>query len=71
MSDLFDFFKEQEGKLHESPTPDAWAKIEARLERKRRQRQRKIRFLQLGLVALTLGMLLFAAWMVWFFARKG
>jgi hypothetical protein len=69
MSDLFDFFRDNEGKLLEQPTPQAWAKIEARLERKRRARLRKIRFLQVGLVALTIATLLFAAWAVWYFAK--
>jgi fatty acid desaturase len=70
MSDLFDFFKENESKLHEAPPARAWDKIEARLERKRRTRRRGIRFLQLGVVALALLLVTFVAWAVWYFYQK-
>ena len=68
MPDLFDFFKENESKLHELPSEQAWKKLETRLEKRRRER-RKIRFLQLGTVAMMLGILLLAAFLVWYFTK--
>ena len=58
MSDLFEFFKENESKLHEPPPAQAWAKLEKRLERKRRRKRRGIRFLQLGAVVVAILLLL-------------
>lgn len=66
MPDLFDFFKQNESKLHELPSEQVWSKLEGRLEKRRRAR-RKIRFLQLGTAALALLLLLLAAGLVWFF----
>lgn len=65
MSDLFDFFKENESKLQEAPPAQAWKKLEARLERKRRQSRRGIRFLQLGVVVVVVIFLLLTAYLVW------
>lgn len=70
MPDLFDFFKENESKLHERPPEQAWEKLELRLEKTRRRRRRTIRFLQLGAVALALLLLLLAAGLVWYFVRQ-
>ncbi|MBX2890464.1 MAG: hypothetical protein KF734_06020 [Saprospiraceae bacterium] len=70
MSDLFDFFKENENKLHERPPEQAWAKLEQKLERNRRPKRRGIRFMQLGVVALAILILLLAAGLVWYFVRK-
>lgn len=70
MSDLFDFFKENESKLHERPSEQAWQKLEQKLKKRRRPKRRGIRFLQLGMVALAILLLLFAAAMVWYFTKK-
>jgi Flp pilus assembly protein TadB len=70
MPDLFDFFKENESKLHERPSEQTWQKLEKKLKRNRRPKRRGIRFLQLGLVAIALLLLLFAAVMVWYFLKK-
>lgn len=70
MPDLFEFFKENESKLYESPPPKTWEKLEKRLEKRRQKRRRKIRFLQLGLVALVLLLLLLAAGLVWYFVQR-
>jgi hypothetical protein len=71
MPDLFDFFKENESKLHERPPEQVWQKLEKRLEKTRRPRRRGIRFLQIGTVAVALALLLLAAALVWYFSRKG
>ncbi|MEQ1745679.1 MAG: hypothetical protein ABMA02_09645 [Saprospiraceae bacterium] len=68
--DLFEFFRENESKLHERPPEQAWKKLEGRLERSRLKRQRAIRFLQLGTVVAALTLLLLAAGLVWYFSRK-
>lgn len=70
MSDLFDFFRENEGKLHEPPSEKAWQRLEQRLETRRRRRERRIRFLQLGAVAMAIFLLLLAAVLVWYFSKK-
>ena len=70
MPDLFDFFKENEDKLHERPSEMVWQKLEQKLERTRRPRRRGIRFLQLWVVALLLLILIMAAVMVWHFSRR-
>ncbi len=70
MSDLFDFFKENESKLHERPPEQAWQKLEQKLKKTRRPKRQGIRFLQLGIVALVILVLLFIAAMVWYFAKK-
>lgn len=71
MPDLFDFFKENESKLYERPPEQAWEKLELRLEKVRRRKRRTIRFLQLGVVALALLLLLLAAGLVWYFVQRG
>ncbi len=71
MPDLFDFFKENESKLHERPPEQVWQKLEKKLEKTRRPRQRSIRFLQLGTIALVLLLLILAAVLVWYFVRRG
>ena len=71
MPDLFDFFKENESKLYERPSEQAWKKLEDRSEKRRVRRQRKIRFLQLGAVALAILLLLLAAGLVWYFVHQG
>ncbi len=70
MPDLFEFFKENESKLHERPPEKVWQQLEKQLERKRRPRRRGIRFLQIGQVALVLLILLFIAVMVWYFTKR-
>jgi type VI protein secretion system component VasF len=65
LSDLFDFFRENESKLHEQPSDHVWKKLEARLERKRRRRRMGIRFLQLGSVIVILLLLFICAYLVW------
>jgi len=70
MSDLFDFFKENESKLHERPSEQTWQKLEQKLKKSRRPKRRGIRFLQLGVVALIILVLLFVAAMVWYFVRQ-
>lgn len=70
MSDLFDFFKTQESKLHERPSEQVWEKLEKRLARKRKPR-RSIPFLQLPVVGLVLFFLLLAAVLVWYFLKHG
>ena len=70
MSDLFDFFKENESKLHERPSEQTWQKLEQKLNRNRRPKRRGIRFLQLATVALVILLLLLAAGMVWYFVKR-
>ncbi len=70
MPDLFDFFKENEDKLHERPSEQAWQKLEQKLKKSRRPKRQGIRFLQLGVIALAVLLLLFAAAMVWYFSKK-
>jgi uncharacterized membrane protein YukC len=70
MSDLFEFFKENESKLYETPSSQAWSKLEARLERKRRQTRRGIRFLQLGIIVVVVLLLIMIAFLVWQNAKK-
>jgi hypothetical protein len=70
MKDLFDFFRENEEKLHERPPEQVWHQLERRLERSRRPKQRKIRFLQIWAVALLLLTLTLAAVAVWHYSRK-
>lgn len=70
MPDIFDFFKENEEKLHERPSDQVWQKLEQKLERNRRPKRRSIRFLQTWVVALVLLLLIMAAALVWFYARK-
>jgi hypothetical protein len=62
MSDLFEFFKENESKLNEAPPAQAWNKLEKRLDRKRRRKRRGIRFLQLGVVIVAILLLLVIAY---------
>lgn len=69
MSDFFEFFKENESKLYERPSEQAWKRLEARLEKRRQRRRRTIRFLQLGAVALAILLLLLAAGLVLHFVR--
>ncbi|MBK8195338.1 MAG: hypothetical protein IPK76_19760 [Lewinellaceae bacterium] len=70
MPDLFDFFKENESKLHERPSEQVWQKLEHRLEHSRRPRRRGIRFLQIGAIALIILLLLLAAVMVWYYSAR-
>jgi cell division septal protein FtsQ len=70
MSDLFDFFRENESKLRENPPDQVWNKLEKRLEKRKRRQKRSIRFLQMGAVILILLLLIFAAVMVWHFTFK-
>ena len=70
MSDIFDFFKDNESKLHERPSDQVWQKLEKRLTRSRRPRRRGIRFLQLGAVALLIVLLMIAAAVVWYYYSR-
>lgn len=72
MPDIFDFFKENESKLHEAPPDRLWQQLEKRLEQNRKQRRKRpeIRFLQLAVVALVLLILILTAVVVWHFAKR-
>lgn len=70
MPELFDFFRENEDKLHERPSEKVWQKLEKKLDRTRRPKRRGIRFLQLWVVALLLFVLLLAATLVWHYSHK-
>lgn len=70
MPDLFDFFKENESKLHELPSEQAWKKLEKKLEKRKRARRNGIRFLQIGSVVLALILLLMAAFLVYYFVKN-
>jgi len=70
MPDLFDFFRENESKLHERPPEQVWQKLEIRLRQNRRPRRRGIRFLQLGAVALIILLLSLVAVVVWYYSRR-
>lgn len=70
MSDIFDFFRENESKLHEKPSEQVWQRLERKLERTRRPRRRGLQFLQLGVVTLILLLLILAAILVWHYSRK-
>jgi hypothetical protein len=70
--DLFDFFRENESKLQERPPEQVWQRVETQLKKAQRRsvRQRRIRFLQTGTVALVLLFLLLVAIAVWYFVAK-
>ncbi|MDO8368643.1 MAG: hypothetical protein Q7T20_17725 [Saprospiraceae bacterium] len=70
MPDIFDFFKENEDKLHERPSDQVWQKLEQKLERSRPPKRRDIRFLQIWVVALMVLILILAAVMVWHYSRR-
>jgi hypothetical protein len=71
MSDLFDFFKQNESKLHEKPPERVWQKLEQQLKEKRpRPKRHGIPFLQLGTVALIITILIFIGLVVWYFVKK-
>ena len=70
MPDIVDFFKENEEKLHERPSEQVWQKLEQQLHRTRRRKRRGIRFLQMGMVALLILLLIFVAVIVWYFVRR-
>lgn len=72
MSDLFDFFKQNEHKLHEAPPEQVWQRLQQRLDSQRKQRRKRpaIRFLQLGAVALILLILILVAVLVWHFVKN-
>jgi cell division septal protein FtsQ len=67
MPDIFDFFKENENKLHERPAEKVWQKLEQKLDKSRRPKRRGIRFLQPVTVALMIFLLLMTAVLVWYF----
>jgi len=69
MPDIFDFFKENEEKLHERPSEQVWLKLEQKLERTRRPVRRGIRFLQTWVVVLIILLLILASVAVWHFSR--
>ena len=64
---IFDFFKENENKLHERPAEKVWQKLEQKLDKSRRPKRRGIRFLQPVTVALMIFLLLMTAVLVWYF----
>lgn len=70
MPDLFDFFKENESKLHERPSEEVWQKLEKKLEKTRRPKRRGIQFMQQSVVVIILLLLIMAAVMVWYFSKK-
>lgn len=70
MTDLFDFFKENEGKLADNPSGRVWDQLEKQLELRKRKRRKKL-FLQVWVVVITLGLLLLAAVIVYLRAKVG
>jgi len=68
--DIFDFFKENEEKLHERPTEKVWQKLEQRLDKTRRPKRRGIRFLQTVAIVVVLSLLLLTAVLVWYFVYQ-
>jgi hypothetical protein len=64
MSDLFDFFKENEDKLRNNPSSQVWSKLEQQLVARKRKRRRKL-FLQTVWIAITIALLVLAASMVY------
>jgi cytoskeletal protein RodZ len=70
MSDLFDFFKDNEPKLHERPSEKVWQKLEKQLNKAQRPKRHGIRFLQLELVSIVLLILIASALIVWFFVQN-
>jgi hypothetical protein len=70
MSDIFEFFKHNEQKLHEKPPEQVWQKLEQKLDRSPRpKRRRGIRFLQTWVVVLILMILILAAVTVWHYSK--
>lgn len=70
MSDIFDFFRQNEQKLHEKPPEQVWQKLEQKLDRNpRRKPRRGIGFLQLWVVALILLILILASVAVWHYTQ--
>lgn len=67
---MFDFFRENESKLHERPPEKVWQQLEQRLEKSRRPRRRGIRFFQPVVTAIILFILLLAAVLVWHYSAK-
>ena len=72
MPDLFELFKKSESELHEPPPDRLWKQLEKRLEQNRKQRRKRpgIRFLQLGVVALILLILILAAVLLWHYVKR-
>ncbi|MEO0005999.1 MAG: hypothetical protein RJA20_195 [Bacteroidota bacterium] len=70
MSDLFDFFRENEAGLHERPSEEVWKQLEQRLDKSRRARRRGIHFLQPAVIAVIIMILLLAAVLVWHYSAK-
>jgi hypothetical protein len=70
MTDLFDFFKENEDKLKDAPSGRVWDQLEKQLETRKRRKRRKRLFLQMWLVILTLALLIMAAVAVYYFNGK-
>jgi len=66
MSDLFDFFRENASKLQEQPADKVWKRLERRLIRRRRRA--KLIF-PIWIAAMSLGLLLMAAFLVYYFLR--
>ncbi|HOY06508.1 MAG TPA: hypothetical protein PLO67_13955 [Saprospiraceae bacterium] len=66
MPDIFDFFKENEEKLHERPAEKVWQKLEKKLDKSRRPRRRGILFLQPLTIALMILIILLTAVAVWY-----
>ena len=66
MPDIFDFFKENEEKLHERPAEKVWQKLEKKLDKSRRPRRRGILFLQPLTIALIILIILLTAVAVWY-----
>lgn len=70
MSDIFDFFKNNESKLHEQPPEKVWQQLEVKLDKNRRPKRRTKPFLQLGAISLMILILILAAVLVWHFSKK-
>jgi hypothetical protein len=69
MPDIFDFFKENESKLHERPPEQVWKQLESRLAKRKQKRRKDIPFLQMWVVSLVILVLILAAVAVWYYTR--
>ncbi|MCS6928942.1 MAG: hypothetical protein NZM43_05545 [Saprospiraceae bacterium] len=68
---LFEFFQKQEALLQEAPPERVWQRLQARLEQRRKRRKRqRIRFLQFGVLFISLMLLLLAAIFMWYLKRQ-
>ncbi len=69
---LDELFREAFDEPKDTPSKDLWQRLEKRLEDRRaeRRRTRRIRFLQPGVVALTVALLILAGLAGWYFVKN-